>query len=369
MGYDINKLQSSWAGGNYLTPEHRKVTSKFGDQDGEFAFLSFRDLPDHCEVVFRFLPPAPDKLPDGFLETAVHTLDPNPMQPERKYRVACLRPKQCYICDLLEASVPLRAAHKLEPKATEALGKTECRRQMLFVVSIFATCTITADANGKKTYRWGGPFDSREAEHEHGAILQVFKPDVNDMEKSSQTVLGQLLSFLCPKPSPLNPNPPDVSSYSSGLYLKLTKSRNKYLITPASQPCEMINKELLTKYPDVKKRLGTIQQATYGEQETAVAGCWWADVPQIRSLREAMHQGGQVYSEGAGLGPAFPAISPFEPGPATMVPPNMIAAAPAQAPMAPPTLDLPFGPPPGSTGPVVGNPFDFATPANELPWN
>ena len=346
MGYDINRLQSAWAGGDYKTEEHRKAGGRYGAQDAEFSFLSMRDLPEQCRVKIRFLPPAPDKLPEGYLETAQHWLDPDLNNPSRKYRVTCLRPQQCYICDLLEALVPLRAAHKLEPKVTEALADSESNRQMLFVISVFATPTQTInEKTGKKKVTWGPPYDQ-----EHGAILQVPKPS---------KLLDQIIPILAPTPIPGMPMQ-DVTSYSSGVYLDLTKSRYQYMLSGATPPCELINKELLTKYPDVKKRMGTVQQASYGEQETAIAGCWWADVPAVLQVRQALRQGGQVYSESGGLGPAVPSVLAFGPGPAVPMP---FAAPPAATPF--PSLP----PPPGTTGPVIDNPFNFASAPHELPWN
>ena len=338
MGYNIQGLTETWKGGDYRTEEHRKTARSF-DDDGEFSFLSMRDLPQRGEWKMRFLPPAPDKLPEGYLEVAKHWLDPDPHMPERKHQMACLRPKQCYICDLLEALSPLRAARRLEPAVLEAMNKSECSRQLVFVISIFVT-PLQTTVGEKKKITWGPPYDQ-----EHGAIFQVRKPS---------KILDQIMGLLQDEFQTTG----DITAYSNGRYLTLIKALNHYDIRISSNPCELENKDLLTKYPDVKKR--SFGQAyltgSYGEQETAIAGCWWAQGQAVRALMTSMRQGGQVYNEGAGLTSAQPGYAAFVPGPG----PFPGATTPLQGWTAP----APVQASPGFAG-LLGEPANLWTPQQQ----
>lgn len=336
MSYDLTRINQVMQSGDYKSDQHRQAYSQ--PRDNTFPFLKFGDLPRYGEFLMRFLPSNPEKFPDGFMEVAGHWINPLGLKTNRtqSFQIECLKPNPCFVCDVLEHLLPqMMSAAALPPAIREELSGMDSVREMIFLISIFLKPHESMEGE-KKRLTWGP-----EKDVETGAILRVRKPS---------KFLDHIINILS-----LNEDVPDMKR---GRYLNLSKKVNQSSLVVASPPCEIKNKDILLQYPDMNKRIyhQKFMRYSYGEQQTALAGTWMVNVPQVKASMEAVASGGQVYSLEQGLTSKAAPPSPVAPPP-----PNPFATQTTEA-------DIPEW-----LRTTEEKPLPYASPADvnlfgDLPW-
>jgi hypothetical protein len=236
--------------------QHKTYSPKLGD----FPFLYPARLQvDHRFPIF-FLPPWPERCPDGFVHSCLHALQVQPNSPP--VRMWCLLEdgKDCYICDFLDA---IRGQWETYPDYVKAQLQTlSVRKQTCFPVVIRAV--QVADPDGYEGDKIWVP-----SEAEQGALLMI--------EDIAKTLVEGIEALFVDEDG--NNVYEEVTNIDTGYYafIRRLKSR-KYEIQLSRKATGLKSKEFYTesRYPNVLKVLRNKKVLKeYEEQKALVESAWW----------------------------------------------------------------------------------------------
>lgn len=242
----------------FLDNSDDELKKAYSKKTREFLFLKPKLLANG-QYLLRFLPPMPEKCPEGYTRVATHRVsvsiggDPK--------TVECIRTSDeaCAVCDLMRSVAQDKAG--LDATLRETFQGMDPWVRAVYPISIYA---------------WPQNPDDRQSlwvpcKEEHGAIFEV----------SAESLIRNIFNLFLASNNKLN-------HAQKGFYVGLTKNHHQYELSLKKQmPLQSERLIQATTYPNIEKMMfGSerypVLRLSYAQQLQFLEDCWFVEEEKVK---------------------------------------------------------------------------------------
>lgn len=242
----------------FLDNSDDELKKAYSKKTREFLFLKPKLLANG-QYLLRFLPPMPEKCPEGYTRVATHrvtvTIGGDPKT------VECIRTADdpCAVCDLMRNVAQDKIG--LDATIRETFQGMDPWVRAVYPISIYA---------------WPQNPDDRQSlwvptKEEHGAIFEV----------SAESLIRNIFNLFLASNNKLN-------HAQKGFYVGLTKNHHQYELSLKKQ-MPLQNERLIqaTTYPNIEKMMfGSerypVLRLSYAQQLQFLEDCWFVEDEKVK---------------------------------------------------------------------------------------
>mgnify|MGYP006286055179 CR=1 FL=1 len=241
----------------FLDNPDEELKKAYSKKSREFMFLKPKNLANG-QYLLRFLPPMPEKCPEGYTRVATHRV-PVTIGGDPK-TVECIRTadEPCAVCDLMRAVAGER--RDMDASVKDAFQGMDPWVRAVYPISIYAWPQNPDD----RASMW---VPSKE---EHGAIFEV----------SAESLIRNIFNLFLASNNKLN-------HAQKGFYVTLTKNHHQYELALKKQ-IPLQNDRLIqaSVYPSIEKMMFQserypVLRLTYKQQLQFLEDCWFVEDEKV----------------------------------------------------------------------------------------